>query len=105
MKVLDLTECNVLPPWSAATDRRIFPIRKGKYWKDYDLAEELLPPDELKALQDITEQMLQKEMERADRFYEPGSASHMPIGFDVARLPSGARIRSMKWPVQRGALT
>lgn len=85
---LDLTDCKLPDDWFFSTvgNPRILPVRAGLHHKDVDVCEDEMPGWREKHGERIIEHNLRKYSHVAE------VARELPIGFNLADLPIGARL-------------
>ena len=81
--VLDLTNAK-LPNWFPEWCPRVMPLRKGQYFKDFDVIEEEMPPG--------WKGKMWMHYRRVGRGFQTDRMV-FPIGVDKHRLPKGAVIK------------
>lgn len=90
--LLDLTDAAWLPGWAEKIGRRVFPVEEGKHEKEYDLREDLLPPEEVRLIREMTG--------RAHLLLHGVAADEsLPVGFGRQTLPAGAKLGLGYWPL------
>lgn len=84
--MLDLTGAK-LPDWWPEWSQKVIPLRKGRYWKEFDVIEDEMPPGWKGKMW-----LHYKRVGRA----RPSDSMVYPIGVDRYRLPEGAVIIEVK---------